>query len=69
MGAVGRAGEPVDDAAAKKLLEKSHGETLLSRIVLLRALGLAAERAGKPASFLNQKLAQLTKRFVPPAAS
>ena len=67
--AVGLAGQPVDEAAAKKLLDKSYGETLLSRVVLLRALVLAAERAGKPASFLNQKLAQLTRRFAPPPAA
>jgi hypothetical protein len=67
--APGFAGERVDEADAQKLLGKSHSESLLTKILLLRALVVVAERAGKPASFLNQKLAQVTRRFTPGAGA
>jgi len=62
---VGLVGRPVDPTTVGKLLSKTNNEPVLTRIVVLRALAVAAERIGKPSLELQHRLAQLTSRFTP----
>jgi hypothetical protein len=63
----GLAGRQVDPALARKLIGKVGNEPVLTRILVLRVLLLAAERAGAPSSQLHTQLRTLTRRWAPGA--
>ena len=66
----GLTGEPIDEADAKRILDGQYAEEMLTRILLLRALCVAAERTGRGSLRLQKMLAALTPVFTatPPAA-
>ena len=63
------AGAPLDEADAKRLLDGLYADPLLTRVMLLRAMIVAADVTGRSSLRLQKMLANLTPVLAAPAAA
>jgi hypothetical protein len=62
----GLAGRPIDGRAIGALVNKVGGEPVLTKILVLRMLVVAAERAGTPSADFAARLGTLTRKWARP---